>query len=159
MERLGGEISQALRGVGVPDAGALAEITRVWPAAVGDAISRAAWPLRMTRDDTLHVATSSSAWAFELTSLASDILDKLRAALPESAPSALRFAPGPVPAPAAEPPATRRATPPLPGSRERLLAAELTASLSDEELRATIARAAAASLAKAAAERVPDRRF
>jgi Dna[CI] antecedent, DciA len=159
MERLGGEIRHALRGVGVPDVGALAEITRVWPGAVGDAISRAAWPLRLSRDGTLHVATVSAAWSFELTSLAGEVLDKLRAVLPDGPPTALRFAPGPVPAPAAEPRAARLAAPPPAGPRELFLAAELTASLSDAELRRMIARAAAASLAREAGEGVPDRRF
>jgi hypothetical protein len=159
MERLGGEIQHALRGVGVPDAGALAEITRVWPAAVGDAISRAAWPLRLSRDGTLHIATVSSAWAFELTSLASQILEKLRAALPDGPASALRFAPGPMPAPAAEPASARWPAPPPPGPEERRLAAELTASMSDEELRRTVARAAAASLARRPREGPDDRSF
>jgi Dna[CI] antecedent, DciA len=148
MDRIGKEITHALRGVGVPDAGALAEITRVWPTAVGDAISRSAWPLRLSRDGTLHVATISSAWSFELTALAAEILEKLRATLPSGAPAGLRFAPGPLPSPAAEPHATRWPPPARPGPRERRLAAELTASLSDEELRRTVARAAAASLAR-----------
>ena len=159
MDRLGGEVRQALRGVGVPDAGVLAEITRVWPAAVGDAISRAAWPLRLSRDNTLHVATLSSAWAFELTALAAEILEKLRTSLTGPPPSALRFAPGPLPAPAAElPPATP--TPrPLAGPLELQLADELTSALGDDELRRTVARAAAASLARGLEEGPAGRRF
>ncbi len=159
MERLGDELRHALRGVGVPDAGALAEITRAWPIAVGDAIARSAWPLRLSRDGTLHVAAISSAWSFELTSLAGEILDKLRAAIPDTPLSALRFAPGPLPEPAAEPSSKRWPARPAPGPADRRRAAELTAALSDEQLRATVARAAAASLARAAAEGVSDRRF
>jgi hypothetical protein len=52
MERLGDDVRGALRGVGVPDAGALARVTTAWPTAVGPAIARAAWPLRITRDGT-----------------------------------------------------------------------------------------------------------
>ena len=159
MDRLGDEVRYALRGVGVPDAGALAEIVRVWPAVTGDAIARSAWPSRLSRDGTLHVATLSSTWAFELTSLAGELLERLRGALPDAAPSALRFAPGPLPAPAAETRADRVSSPPAVGPDERRLADELTASLSDAELRSTIARAAAASLARGAAEAEDDRRF
>ena len=70
MERLDGALRGALRGAGVPDAGALADVTRLWPAVVGDAIARASWPQRISRDGTLQVAASSSTWAFELGLLA-----------------------------------------------------------------------------------------
>ena len=53
MERLDGSVRRALRSSGVPDAGLLAEVTRAWPAAVGAAIARAAWPQRLGRDGTL----------------------------------------------------------------------------------------------------------
>ena len=153
MERLDGSVRGALRGAGVPDAGALAEVTRVWPAAVGDAIARAAWPQRIARDGTLLVATSSSAWAFELGLLADEILAKLAAAVGDGAPGAVKFAPGPLPAPPAPLPAEALPTPPAVDDETRRLASELTAAMSDEELRETIARAAAASLAKAASDR------
>lgn len=153
MERLDGSVRGALRGAGVPDAGALAEVTRVWPSAVGDAIARAAWPQRISRDGTLLVATSSSAWAFELGLLADEILQKLAAAVGAGAPTALKFAPGPIPAPPAPLPAEAVPTPPAVDDETRRLASELTAAMSDEELRETIARAAAASLAKAASDR------
>jgi hypothetical protein len=152
VERLDDTLRGVLRGAGVADAGALADVTRAWPAAVGDAIARAAWPQRISRDGTLQVATVSSAWAFELGLLAEHILAKLAEALGGSAPAAVKFAPGPVPAPPAsqleavpEPPAVDEPT--------RRLAAELTAEMSDGELRETIARAAAASLARAASNR------
>ena len=155
MERLEETVRGALRGAGVPDAGALAEVTRVWPEAVGDAIARAAWPQRIARDGTLLVAASSASWAFELGLLADEILAKLVAAIGEGAPTAIRFSPGPVPSPPA-PPAARTEQAPLEvDGPTRLLAAELTAGMADEQLRATIARAAAASLARASA----DRRF
>ena len=155
MDRLDASVRGALRGAGVPDAGALADVVRIWPLAVGDAIARAAWPKRIARDGTLHVATTSATWAFELTLLADEILAKLSAAAGEGAPTALSFAPGPVPAPPAPPAAQRSPTPPEIDPDTRRLADELTAEMTPGELRETIARAAAASLAMAAA----DRRF
>jgi hypothetical protein len=151
MERLDSSVRGALRGAGVPDAGALAEVTACWPAVVGDAIARAAWPQRIARDGTLLVATMSSAWAFELGLLAEEILRKLTDAVGGGAPTALRFAPGPVPAP----PAPLLADSPEPlvaDPQTRALAEELTAAMTDDELRSMIARAAAASLARATAD-------
>ncbi len=155
MERLEGSVRGALSGVGVPDAGALAAVTRVWPEAVGDAIARAAWPQRITRDGTLLVATTSATWAFELGLMADAILEQLAPAVGEGAPTALRFSPGPVPAPPAPAASEREPAPVAVDEATRRLAEELTAEMSDADLRATIARAAAASLSRAAS----DRRF
>lgn len=155
MERLEGSLRGALKGAGVPDAGALAAVVRVWPEAVGDAIARAAWPQRIARDGTLLVAASSSSWAFELGLLSAEILAKLAAAVGEGAPTAIRFSPGPVPSPPAPAAGAAAATPPVVDDATRLLADELTREMTDAELRETIARAAAASLARAAT----DRRF
>jgi hypothetical protein len=155
MERLGETLRGALRGAGVPDVGALADVTRAWPETVGDAIARAAWPQRIARDGTLLVAAASSTWAFELGLLGEDILTKLASAVGPGAPTAIRFSPGVVPAPPAPLAGGTAAEPPEIDDPTRLLADELTSAMTDDELRATIARAAAASLAKAAA----DRRF
>jgi hypothetical protein len=155
MERLEGSLRGALRGAGVPDAGALADVTRVWPEVVGDAISRAAWPRRITSDGTLLVAATSATWAFELGLLGEEILGKLAAAVGDGAPTALRFSPGEVPSPPAPRPADSASPAPEIDAATRLLADELTAAMTDEELRVTIARAAAASLAKGS----DDRRF
>jgi hypothetical protein len=153
MERLGQTLRGALSAAGVPDAGALADVTRAWPLAVGDAIARAAWPSRIARDGTLLVTTSSATWAFELGLLADEILEKLAAAVGEGAPTALRFSPGAVPAP----PAADLPAEPPPGpavdAETRRLADELTRGMTDDDLRDTIARAAAASLARAASGR------
>lgn len=154
MERLEDSLRGALQGAGVPDAGVLTDVTRAWPRAVGDEIARAAWPRRITGDGTLLVACASATWAFELGLLGEEILAKLRAAVGADVPAAIRFSPGPVPAPAAAAAPTVQAPPEIDGPT-CLLAEELTAAMSDEELRATIARAAAASLARAAS----DRRF
>lgn len=155
MERLEGTLRGALKGAGVPDAGALADVVRVWPVAVGDAISRAAWPQRIARDGTLLVAAMSSSWAFELGLLSEEILAKLGTGMAEGAPTAIKFISGPVPSPAAPAGAAAAPAPLEVDDETRLLADDLTRAMTDEELRSTIARAAAASLARAAA----DRRF
>ena len=52
-----------------PAAG-LGDIVAAWPECFGAGIAANAWPARLARDGSLHVTTSSSAWAFELTHLA-----------------------------------------------------------------------------------------
>ncbi|MGZ4337291.1 MAG: DUF721 domain-containing protein [Gaiellaceae bacterium] len=133
----------------------LAELVRSWPGLVGEAIARNAWPARFGRDGTLYVHTSSSAWAFELTQLASQVCERLREGLGDGAPAQLRFRPGPLPeAPAGTSPHLSRRAPAIsPEDRER--AVELARGIEDGELRELVARAAAASLAAAAS----DRRF
>jgi hypothetical protein len=151
MERLDGSVRRALRGAGVPDAGALAAVTRAWPEAVGAAIARAAWPQRIARDGTLHVTTVSSTWAFELGRMEDDVCAKLRSLIGDVTPPALRFAPGPVPSPAAD----ERAVPPplVPTPPEEAEAVSLSAAIEDPELRDAVRRAVAASLAATRADR------
>jgi hypothetical protein len=122
----------------------IGRLAEVWAAAVGEQIARNAWPARVTRDGTLHVHTSSSAWAFVLQQLEDDI----RARLGELAPTKLRFAPGPLPE--APPPTADEAAAhaPAPTAEDTRRAAELAAPIDDENLRNLVARAAAASLAK-----------
>jgi hypothetical protein len=151
MERLDGSVRQALRGAGVPDAGALAAVTRAWPDAVGPGIARAAWPQRIGRDGTLHVTTVSSTWAFELQRMEEEIRAKLTAAVGDAAPPALRFATGPVPSPGADGSDAPTAAAPTPA--EEAEAAGLTAAIADPELRDAVRRAAAASLARDRADR------
>jgi len=130
--------------------GAIAEIVRAWPAAVGDSIARNAWPARVARDGTLHVATSSSAWAFELGLLEADIRGRLATALGADAPKGLRFAPGRLPEPESPKPDPERARPPRPSPDDRREGERVAATIEDENLRKVVAKAAAASLAKAA---------
>ena len=66
MDRIGNEIERELSRSGSRDAVPLAAVTTAWPAAVGDAVARHAWPLRISRDGTLHVAVESATWAQEL---------------------------------------------------------------------------------------------
>ena len=139
----------ALRRAGAADPGGdLSAIVAAWPAAVGDAVARAAWPARLARDGTLHVATVSSTWAFELDRLAGQVLARLVEALGGEAPAALRFAPGRVPEPPAPAPGGGPQGPPPPAPEHRAAAERLAAPIADEELRALVARAAAASLAR-----------
>jgi hypothetical protein len=152
IERIGTEVEREVARLG-PEAG-VGEITRAWPDAVGAVIARNAWPARVGRDRTLHVATSSSAWAFELAQLAPQILDRLRAALRhETRPNALRFAPGRVPDPPTPPGGPTNPGGALdPTPEERALADAVAAEIEHEELRRLVGRAAAAALARAARE-------
>jgi Dna[CI] antecedent DciA-like protein len=153
MERLGDSLEQELRRFGAT--GSMPAIVAAWPGAVGDEVARNAWPARISRDGVLHVSTSSSAWAFELTQLAPVVLEQLREDLSDDAPAALRFAPGHLPEPSV-PPAARVPHEPVQPSPETLAAAhDLAASIGDEELRKRVAKAAALSLAAARS----DRRF
>jgi predicted nucleic acid-binding Zn ribbon protein len=129
--------------------GAIAEIVNVWPQAVGESIARNAWPARIARDGTLHVATSSSTWAFELGLLESDIRERLSAALGPDVPASLRFAPGRLPEPPRDPAETRPRAPAEPTPAQQAEGERLTAQIEDQNLRKVVARAAAASLAKA----------
>lgn len=132
----------------------MADVVEAWPAAVGEGIARNAWPARLARDGTLHVATSSSAWAFELTHLAPELLRRLAEILAESAPQALKFAPGWLPeSPAQGGGPTDPRSVPQPTPAERAVASEIAAEIDNEELRKLVVRAAAASLARQQSDR------
>ena len=154
MERIGGEVERSLaRSGGGARALALTEITSVWPRAVGDAVARQAWPLRIGRDGTLHVAASSATWAFELDRLSGEILEKLAGLLEGDPPAAVRFRVGPVPEPGAAHP-TPAARPLTEVSPEISAEADAAASeIEDPKLRELVARAARASLGRARSDR------
>ena len=151
MEPLGEDIRRELARFG-PQAG-LGEVVAAWPAAVGPGIAANAWPARIARDGTLHVATSSSAWAFELTQLEATVRAKLATRLEGDAPPAVRFAPGPLPEAGGQPVEASKRVVPRP-SRAEVEEGERIAG--EIALREAVARAAAASLA-AAAGRSSDR--
>jgi hypothetical protein len=155
MERIGLELERELQRLG-PDA-AGAGLATAWPQAVGEGIARHAWPARLARDGTLHVAAESSTWAFELAQLAPQLLERLRETLPGKAPSALRFAVGPLPARGAEGDPGQARAPVEPTAAEQAEAATLVAGIADTALRALVARAAAMSLARAAEAAPSDR--
>ncbi len=155
MERIGREVERRLARSGGGIGLALAELTAVWPEAVGEAVSRQAWPLRMGKDGTLHVATTSSTWAFELDRLSPEIQQRLATLAAASAPTKLRFRVGPVPEPGA-PASEGREPPEQPLIATPEVAAEAASAASeieDSELRGLVARAARASLARARSDR------
>lgn len=142
---IGKEVQRELARFG---AGAgLAEVVDAWPAAVGEAIAANAWPARIARDGTLHVHTSSSAWAFELAQLAEHVRARLAEQLEGDVLAALRFAPGPLPERGAETVTEEKRTVPTPSKAARTEAERIAAPIEDSELRTAAARAVAAGLA------------
>ena len=125
----------------------MAEVVEAWPAAVGDAIARAAWPARFQRDGTLVVHTRDSVWAFELTQRAGEIQQRLEGV------AALKFVPGPLPEAQAEPAtATPQGSPP-PTREQREEAARLASEISSTDLRKIVTKTIETALAN-----VPDNR-
>jgi hypothetical protein len=149
MERIGGEVQRELTRTGSQDGVPLAALTEAWPGVVGETIARRAWPLRIGRDGTLHVATESATWANELALLRDEILERLIARLGSEAPSCLRFAVGPVPEPASPSPSEAVVTPPQAPPEIESEAASAAGTIEDPELRELVARAARTSLLKA----------
>jgi hypothetical protein len=152
MDRLHSQVRRELKRLGPVDSD-MAGIARAWPAAVGETVARNAWPARIARDGTLHVNAVSATWAFELGRMAAEILAQLRAEVGDATPPALKVAPGPIPEPASghAPEAAPRG--PQIESEDRAEAEALAAAIDDEELRELVARAAAASLARARSDR------
>ena len=151
MERIGSDVQGEMARFG--PAGGMAEIVAAWPSVVGDSIAINSWPARLARDGTLHVTVSSSPWAFELAQLEPEIAARLAHALGEAKPRRLRFAPGPLPEPRTENVRKEEQVSPRPSAEERAAAAKIAAPVADSELRALVARAAAASLARASSDR------
>lgn len=151
MERIGENAQREL--ARFEPAPGLLEVVAAWPEVVGAEIARNAWPARISRDGTLHVATSSSTWAFELTHLEIEVRERLGARLGEGVPKQLRFAPGPLPAPAPASAEDAAPEPPAVRPETRRHAEMLTAEIENEELRKRVAEAAAASLERAASDR------
>jgi hypothetical protein len=147
MERIGDEVRRELGRFG--SAGRMADLVAAWPEAVGETVAANAWPARLARDGTLHVAAASSTWAFELQQLEGEIAERLRATLEAGAPARLRFTPGPLPE---LPPATQESSPkppPEPSLEQAREAHEWAATIASEELRKSVEKAARMSLARA----------
>ena len=113
------------------------ELLERWPAAVGGAIARNAWPARIARDGTVHVNTADSVWAFELGQRAPEIAGRLGV-------TKLRFAPGPLP----EPDDERSVEPLQPTAEEEARAREIAAAIDDENVRESVQKAVRLSLAR-----------
>jgi Dna[CI] antecedent DciA-like protein len=114
-----------------------------WPAVVGEAIARNAWPSRFGRDGTLHVNTADAIWAFELKHRAEEIARR-------AGVQAVRFSPGPL---AAVPEEVPRPSAPHPTAAQLQEAAEIAAAVGPEDLRKSIEKAVSLGLARAAADR------
>jgi hypothetical protein len=121
----------------------MAELLERWPAAVGEQIARFAWPARIGRDGTVHVHTADSVWAFELGRRAREIAAR-------AGVERIRFAPGPLPEPEAEETVHDVVRPSL---EDESRAAAIAAAIADENLRETVQKAVALSLARGAAGR------
>lgn len=145
-ERIGDEVQRELGRFGPAEG--MTEIVRAWPSVMGEQIARNAWPARISRDGKLHVATASSAWAFELAQLEPKLLERLGEALGDGAPPGLRFAPGKLPEPSPEDDAGVSKALREPTAEERELAAAMASGIEDETLRKIVAKAVAASLAR-----------
>jgi len=144
VKRLGDEVERELGRFG-PEV-KIAAIVEAWPPAVGETIARSAWPARVARDGTLHVNTADSVWAFELTNRAAEIAQRLGV-------ERVRFTPGRLPEPSAPEPTDREPAPRQPSPALLESGARLAAGIEDENLRKIVARAAAASLARASDDR------
>ena len=150
-EPLDGAVRRELTRLGPP--AAIGGVVAVWQDAVGAQIASNAWPARLGRDGTLTVTASSSAWAFELTQLEGTIRARLSERLASDAPAKLKFIVGAVPESGDESENDlRRDALPI-GPAERARGEEIAAAIDDSELRALVARAAAASLARAERDR------
>ncbi|HEY6016609.1 MAG TPA: DUF721 domain-containing protein [Gaiellaceae bacterium] len=144
MDPLGPDVRRELDRFGPQ--GGMAELLEAWPAAVGADIARNAWPARFSRDGTLLVHTADAIWAFELGHRAAEIADRLGV-------KALRFAAGPLPELADEAEHVRGKPAVETSPEDDAAAAEIAATVEDEELRARIERAVSLSLARARSDR------
>jgi predicted nucleic acid-binding Zn ribbon protein len=156
LEPIGARLEQELGRLGPP--GAISAVVASWPDAVGPAIAANAWPARIARDGTLHVSTGSSAWAFELTQLEETVRARLREHLGDACPARLRFATGRLPEPGSDHVEIQGRALPRPSRATLATAEEIAAPIADPDLRAAVARAAAASLT-GAEPRPDDRSF
>ncbi len=118
-----------------------------WVRALPARVVERARPVRL-RHGTLHVHCTSSAWAQELSFMSDALLARVQQFAPDLTVRSLRFRVGPLPAVARDtrwipPPPPRRPATELPEDVGRALA-----RIGDDELRATVARAAALSLGR-----------
>ena len=151
MDRIGDAVRRELGRFGT--SGKMADLVGAWPEAVGETVARNAWPARLAQDGTLHVNAGSSAWAFELQQLESEILGQLREVLGEAAPGRLRVVPGRLPEPLV-PPEERHAGPLPEATLEQAREArDWAAEIESEDLRKSVEKAARASLVRASDRR------
>jgi hypothetical protein len=142
MEPVGDQIRAELSRVGA-DSGA-GDAVSAWPVAVGEEIARNAWPARTQPDGTLVVHVRDAIWGFELTQRAGEISARLPGR------PRLRFTPGPLPDATPAEPSRARVEVSAEHARE---AAEIAATIEDQDLRESVAKAIKVGLARASADR------
>jgi Dna[CI] antecedent, DciA len=147
MEPLGPDVRRELKRFGA--ASELGDVVSRWPAAVGEAIARNAWPARFTRDGTLVVHTSDSVWAFELAQRADEIRERLAGLVPK----AVKFVPGLLPAEGREGTDEVSRKGPVATDEDIQMGSSIAASVENDELRELVARAVTASLARRRSDR------
>ena len=97
-EALGPLVARVLEDIGAGDAARVLRIARCWEEAVGKEIAQHCRPTGL-RGDVLEATVDSSVWSQQLQLRGPEILEALRALLPEEAPSELWFRVGRVSAP------------------------------------------------------------
>ena len=142
-ERIGGAVRRQLARFGAP--ARIGGIVDAWPAAVGDLVARNAWPARVSRDETLVVNTKDAVWAFELGHRATEIAQRLGQDL-----KAVKFVPGPIPEATLGESGTTAPSPARATAAQLAEGAEIASPIADDDLRERVAKAVAASLARAA---------
>jgi len=130
MEPVGEGIREELSRLGA-DSSAAPDQNDAWLDAVGPEIARNAWPARTQADGTLVVHVRDAIWGFELSQQAPEIASRLPGR------PRLRFVPGPLPEDAPEELSVARPEPTPDQVRE---VDEMTASISDRDLRESIAK-------------------
>ena len=94
MERIGDAVRRELCRFGTT--GEMTDLVSAWPEAVGETVARTPGPPGSRATACCTCNAGSSAWAFELQQLESEIAGRLReAVLGKAAPARLRFVPGP----------------------------------------------------------------
>ena len=87
--RQAGEAFRVARDLAAPKTG-LASVQAAWSGAVGPQIAEVAQPIS-ERAGTLTVECTNAMWAQELDLMQSQLLERLREALGEGAPEAIKF--------------------------------------------------------------------
>jgi Dna[CI] antecedent, DciA len=139
-------IADALAGAlprGAPVSPELALIARRWPALAGETVAREAWPTAFGADGTLVVTCASATWASELALMGPLLRERLREHGWDPPPE-LRFRVGRVPAREA----SRAAAPAPPDEAAQQQARDLSGSVRDPRLRASLQRAIAGTLGR-----------
>jgi hypothetical protein len=109
-------------------------LPRLWKKAVGEVFARQSCPSSIVRD-VLQVTVSNSIWLQELHFMKGEIMERLRAALPDTTLSDIRFRVGHVPC--APRPAADDPLPQLSADEQQSISAQADC-IQDEELRSAL---------------------